>query len=360
MEFIFGERLQRAIGEILREDDFICAVAFWGKGASARLSKREANAKRPKIICNLETGGTNPYEIETLMGNASHSYGEVRQSKNLHAKVFLAADRAVVGSANVSTNGLGIEGASAAKWIEAGVLINDPVQLKRISAWLETEWEKSEEIEASHLVKARDRWFRRQMASGPILDNPSPKIGLAEFPVPPLDSAIAGVDFPLLNWWRDVEYDWSSDARSTVAKLISTDDRTKIEARLENTFGIDLRDSDALSPGKWVLVWEASGDRNLPSRMKPYWFYTGPILRRAMIYAGDPGRYPAILGADYKGRVAPPFTLDSPTIKAFRTVIVHPKFSSLLEDDFPFFTPQRLSLMRDFLVDWKTALSAIQ
>ncbi|RWN11445.1 MAG: hypothetical protein EOR94_27485 [Mesorhizobium sp.] len=356
MDFIFGAKLQAAIGSILKEEDFICAVAFWGNGASSRLGKRSPQGKLPRIICNLTSGGTNPYEVEKLIGNDLGAYGQVKQSNTLHAKVFLASDRAVVGSANVSTNGLGIEGGTPAKWIEAGVLVTDKGQLGQISAWLETEWEGAAIIDRNDLLRAREAWFRHQMANGPTLKSQGSNSSLAKFPVPPSDGAIAGVDFPLLNWWNDTPYRWAPEAISAVSKLISDNDPKKIEARLDNAFEVDLRDREALSPGRWVVAWEASGENNFPARRKPYWFYTGQILPKGIIYDDDPTRYPAILGADYRGKVTPPFELDASTIKAFRNVIVRPKFSSLLESSYPFFTKRRLSAMREFLEDWKSEL----
>jgi hypothetical protein len=79
--FVAGNDLSKAINEILREDTCRCAVAFWGKGARKNLA---TNAAQLKLICNLRSGGTNPFEIEKLLRIS------IRQCDTLHARFTLA------------------------------------------------------------------------------------------------------------------------------------------------------------------------------------------------------------------------------------------------------------------------------
>ena len=119
MEFLYEDELDQAIKAILGEDECCAAVAFWGKGASDLLKKKNRGAKA-KIICNLMSGGTNPYEVEKLMKIA-----HVKQLNDLHAKVYIGRDSSIVASANVSGNGLGLEGLEQNRWREAGLKSKD-------------------------------------------------------------------------------------------------------------------------------------------------------------------------------------------------------------------------------------------
>ena len=128
-----------------------------------------------RIICNLLTGGTNPQAISTLLARRNF---EIRHSSILHAKVLLCADRAIVGSANFSANGLHYEGEELGGWDEAGIETRDPSSLSSIADWFETLWRSSSILSRSDLALAEARWSVArdnrglQSASMNILDLP--------------------------------------------------------------------------------------------------------------------------------------------------------------------------------------------
>ena len=102
MKFLFDAELRAAVQNLQRKRQWYCAVAFWGRGAEELT--RGIGHDNVKIICNLKSGGTNPYVIEVLQ------HQNVRQNDLLHAKVYLGDNAAIVCSANASANGLGFEG----------------------------------------------------------------------------------------------------------------------------------------------------------------------------------------------------------------------------------------------------------
>ena len=107
--------LEQLIGE---NNQLRCAVAFWGKGANnlfIDFAKRGGNLQ---IICNLESGATNPNVINELLDMQNV---EVRQLNDLHAKVISGENKAIVGSANFSCNGLNLEESEQTGWEEAGI-----------------------------------------------------------------------------------------------------------------------------------------------------------------------------------------------------------------------------------------------
>lgn len=64
MQFISGAENSKAILEFFSKDKPLkCAVAFWG-GASLEIF--DGSNQKIKILCNLESGATNPEAIRKL------------------------------------------------------------------------------------------------------------------------------------------------------------------------------------------------------------------------------------------------------------------------------------------------------
>lgn len=152
--------LREQIGEAIVAS---IAVAFWGRGAESVF--KGWRGKKLRIICNLALGGTNPKSVKEIMAIPNV---EVRQCDELHAKVILTDNVLIVGSANISSNGLGLEDDEAAKFHEVGVLTKDVALLKEGQHWFEALWSKTQAISDSDLRKAADEWKRRRQAR-PVL-----------------------------------------------------------------------------------------------------------------------------------------------------------------------------------------------
>ncbi len=131
-----------------------CAVAFVGEKA---LDFIQDNSE-VKMICNLESGGTNPYTIQKLIERNV----DIRTNPSLHAKVFIGDDKTIIGSANLSANGLGFEGDEITGWIEAGVFIDNEGVITEIKNWFDDLWEGSFEITDSKIEDAIKKWEKRR------------------------------------------------------------------------------------------------------------------------------------------------------------------------------------------------------
>lgn len=141
------------------------AVAFWGTGADYKLRGK------CQIICDLESGACNPAVIRTLLNRDSWV---VLKLSGLHAKVVIGSAGAVVSSANMSTNGLGAEGADASGTIEAGYFVSaNAPDYKKIVTWFEGVWSKATKITQHDLTLAQQKWnFRnREMPMPPSAEN---------------------------------------------------------------------------------------------------------------------------------------------------------------------------------------------
>jgi hypothetical protein len=131
------------------------AVAFWGAGADYRL--RGAC----KIICDLESGACNPSVIRSLLDRENCV---TLKLNGLHAKVVIGSAGAVVSSANMSTNGLGAEGADSSGTIEAGYFVPPSTpDYQRMTTWFDRQWMQATPITERDLAVAEARWeFRNR------------------------------------------------------------------------------------------------------------------------------------------------------------------------------------------------------
>lgn len=156
--FISSSTYRKEIERLIKESTTVCfAVAFWGKGSESLLMQFP-NVKM-RIICNLLSGGTNPEPIKKLRRRANV---EIRRLDSLHAKVILNEATAIVGSANLSTNGLNHENDENPGWIEAGLTTKDSTQIKSVADWFEKQWSLSKKITPSNLDTAQANWSKRR------------------------------------------------------------------------------------------------------------------------------------------------------------------------------------------------------
>lgn len=141
------------VKELLKEGDNLCiAVAFWGREAENLLGKQTS----ARIICNLESGGTNPHAIKALMdkGNKNLIF---RSNDRLHAKVILSDKGVIIGSANLSANGLGHEDNELGGWEEAGLYTTDTEIITNAKNWFQDQWTEANEVTEEMLDDAQEK-----------------------------------------------------------------------------------------------------------------------------------------------------------------------------------------------------------
>lgn len=150
---------QQQLAEWVRnqEGNIDIAVAFWGDGAADMLGLSPERVFR--ILLDLETGGTNPNEVRKLLNIAPKS---VKCLDRLHAKAYIAEKELVVGSANASANGLGLEGGEANRWHELGLHTDDVSAVKEAKNWFDRQWSSAKPINEEMLQAAELAWKNRQ------------------------------------------------------------------------------------------------------------------------------------------------------------------------------------------------------
>lgn len=136
------------------------AVAFWGKGAISELGldQRQSDVR---ILLDLSAGATNPAVVRELL--ELHPT-KVRSLPRLHAKTYIGDNELIVGSANASANGLGIEGQAASHWIELGILTDDIVALQDAKRWFAERWSEAWpiDVDSDYFKQVEAAWNARQ------------------------------------------------------------------------------------------------------------------------------------------------------------------------------------------------------
>jgi hypothetical protein len=132
--------------------DLCIAVAFWGKDAIPRLGLDKATGGR--ILCNPQLGYCDRGVIEELQKTFV-----VFAHPRLHAKLYMTAERATVGSSNASSKGLGQEVEETIPLRELNLAIADQVTLTRLHDWFEERWKERTKISAEMFRRGLARPF---------------------------------------------------------------------------------------------------------------------------------------------------------------------------------------------------------
>ncbi|MFK8331225.1 phospholipase D family protein [Pseudomonas sp. BJa5] len=162
--FIGPEQYRKALRSMVAQEASLdVAVAFWGDGAEAIIHPEDGKALR--VICNLRSGGTNPAVIKLLVDRAkTMDHVQIRQCDRLHAKLVVGPNSAIIGSANISANGLGFEGSEVAHWLEAAIQTVDKQEVESAQKWFEQLWLSSDSrpITAQDLADAADAYAKNR------------------------------------------------------------------------------------------------------------------------------------------------------------------------------------------------------
>ena len=165
MRFLTGTDIQREVVKIMsRTGEVMVAVAYWGDGASKRTGiTRKKHRNNVRVICDLLSGACNPAEVEKLMKLGV----QVKTLDRLHAKVWIAGDDVILGSANASKNGLPDTDQDTPRAnVEAAILSRDRSLSQEMQGWFETRWQASTAIDKEILDRARAAWEHRNRFSG--------------------------------------------------------------------------------------------------------------------------------------------------------------------------------------------------
>ena len=260
MRFLATDENSEAIDLLLSGSSTLkCAVAYIGQGAHVRFGiDRNDSSRAIQILCDLNSGCCNP---DALLDMLEYRNITLRSIDCLHAKVYWSPERAEVGSANLSTNGLGLQGLEAARLIEAGCEVRDTATLQEIERWFDDHFKSASDVTQEAIERSRKVWDRRQAAlrrmrasSGSVL-----KAALKD------EAAFANVF--LVFTWTD-----RSDAGNEATK----------DAQLELGLGVEsYEDWDDLPHGSQLIAIACSDSRGSDASFDGTWHsQSRPLLRQ--------------------------------------------------------------------------------
>jgi len=320
--FLHGPALTDAIKEILAEDGSRSAVAFWGRDCEGWVTGVGA-----KIIANLRMGGTNPHALKKVAA-------QTKRCDRLHAKVYIGSTRAVVASANASINGLALEGAEIASWIEAGIVTDEIVQ---IGEWFDDLWlSHSHEITKGDWDRAEAAWKLRPRAK-PTLSS------FADFD--PL-----AAELPLTTWLN--EGTWTVHEDELEAQLGVADSRAR--TRVDEGIGVSHTADESVVANRWVLCW-LPGARPRTSKSTPWFLQTSDVIIRGGFTFDETGVLSDVMLAPDERSPQPFDPGEKRFVTAFKRVLGYPDYVSLHDDEVPGrpWFAEREPMMRAFWRDVK-------
>lgn len=168
MKFLEENDILRAIREMTDGGHPMrIAVAYWGKEALRHTGLEQRAKENPdslKVICDLRSGACNPKAIKELI----EANVATKTLNDMHAKVWLCGSKLIVGSANVSANGLGFDNADLLRGnYEAAVYSDSEACAERVLAWFDELWKKGDEITCDQIIWAEEQWEARSKINGP-------------------------------------------------------------------------------------------------------------------------------------------------------------------------------------------------
>ena len=209
------------------------------------------NSNRIEEIILSPTLGSNPKAIDQLVEELG-GWDKIYFLKNLHTKIYIGSEIAIVGSSNLSKNGIDVGGLE-----EACISVRSPELSKDINHYFETLKSKAsrqfkdEKSKKQELEKLRDKWAAAESAG--IGFDASTEKEIYEYGVP------AASDEFYICFFDD--YDGYSHSKEVSKNRV--DD-------------FHFSPKDELRKNKWVLSWEADEDGNPTGTMD--WGYIHRII----------------------------------------------------------------------------------
>jgi len=126
------------------------AIAYVGKNSYQLFHENIREVKEVKFIVNfsdnsVRSGATNPAGVKQL-----EDFADVRNKEDLHAKVYIFDNTALVCSANLSKN--------ATSNIEAGILVEEREKVREILGFFKELWSKSDSIDSNTFSRRLRGW----------------------------------------------------------------------------------------------------------------------------------------------------------------------------------------------------------
>lgn len=255
MKILVDDGIQEAIGRCKPSK---IAVAYIGADWNTFIPDADCLS----AIIVSPTFGSNP---RAIMDVAQHiGWEKVHFLDELHAKIYIGSSSAVIGSANLTNNGLSGEGL-----VELCVEVGAIEMLKKLDETFETlrrraqkqyptaEFKRARirELEIVWGAAIANRIIRNKNNSAPAFSDYEP----------------LGEDHFYVLWYQPDECEYSDDVKAI--KSLMVDD-------------IHFASDDKVEKNKWALVWRITSSNTPHKLVKPHWLYIHEVFENGVVDEG--------------------------------------------------------------------------
>lgn len=320
MRLIHGTDIKSTIRDISPTS---IAVAYVGIDWASYVSP-----DRIKEIILSPTLGSNPYAIVNMAKYIG--WENIYFLDNLHAKIYLSASQAAVGSFNLTANGLSAQGLE-----EAGFFIEEKEEIDGLRVLIEKYKDKAKfaypttESKLERLAELRALWDRAVKTGG--IRNDSTEDELKDY------QPVASDEFYVCCVWGEIEYSEQVIFPTTIKDSVS------------------FLEGDEIQPDRWILCWYARNDGYPDHNRKPYWLHVDEVISNGAVHV----QYTKIaVERNDRSPLFAPFELTPTVISALWTVLNSDRFLNFLGNVEPWSISATLPLLPVFLQALKEELVA--
>lgn len=286
------------------------AVAFIGAGWESYIS----NPNKISSIVLSPTLGSNPKAIEELASLIT--WEKVHFLDNLHAKIYIGKNSALMGSCNLSDNGMGEGGLE-----EAAIYLQDSHQLEILQKEVESYVRKAKL--AYPTTKSKQDRVRELIEQRKKMPGYCPPGEYGQAP------HIKNYSFSEAHRIHIVYYEYEVEKISKNEEIIRANLDVPFSININDLFydEMEFRNEDDIKKGDWLLSWKSSEPKkNLPTHAgKVSWIYINAVINDGCVDE----QYKKWAGQLVKSIPRPPFQLDRKTKKIICDVLSQPDFKKL-------------------------------
>ena len=295
-----------------------------------------------KNVIVSPTLGTNPKAILSLTKEIG--WNKIFFLNELHAKIFLGHKSAVVGSANLTQNGL-----SGQALIELCVEINSDTGLQKITNIIndlkkraENQYPTTESKKKQ--IKELERTWNTAIANR-VIPKKHQKPNHFE------DFEFLTEDHFYVLWYQPCDCEYSYDVKAVESVMV---------------YDIHFAKSDKVKNDKWALVWRITNKSKPHKSFSPRWLYIHDLFEEGIVDEGYEYPKVAIQRSD-KEIPPPPFEITKEVESAFKSTVIQKDIAKyLIQDDKEVFSlkyslkgiPILITKMKDYMANKTNAADA--
>lgn len=289
MKLLIGTEIQQAVHSC---NVYRVAVAFIGRDWNAFIS----DVQDLQEVIISPTLGSNPDAITDIVRQLG--WNKIYFLDELHAKIYIGSEAAIIGSANLTRNGLSGEGL-----VELCVEVNREENLNELSRFFEKLKEQAQRqyptkgSKIAQLKKLRTSWnsaFVNNLTSDKHRN-------ICSF----TDFELLGDDDFYVVWYQAESVTYSDEVEN-------------IKAIMNND--MHFASCDRVEKDHWALIWRYSDNSGTARAMKPEWMYIHEVFENGVIDEGY--EYPKCAIEKKIKKPNPPFELTNDVRAAFRRAVV--------------------------------------